>query len=66
MELKTDIDRETLTPLMGALSCLKMSPNAYDITVNPHTLFGVTTGYQIILKTKKPEVIVAAINAISQ
>lgn len=65
MELKTEITKEVLPSLMRALSSLKLQPNAYDLSVNPRALFGVTTGYEVILKTKMPEVMAAAVESLS-
>lgn len=66
MELKADISKDALSPLMSVLSSLKTPANAYDLTINTYTLFGVTTGYRVSLKTKIPEVMIAAIGSISQ
>ena len=63
LEIKVEVSKDCLNKLLAALGGMSKLPEyAYDISVNARTLFGLTTGYEIVVKTKSTYVIQTVIN----
>jgi hypothetical protein len=65
LEIKVEVSKDCLSGILTALGKIESKPEyAYDIGVNARLLFGMTTGYTVIVKTKSPYVIQTVITSI--